>query len=61
MFYNKSTQLVENLGGNRLGANRSVQLIKVGERLFVVGVGENIQLLKKLKKDKNMSKLFHEL
>ena len=31
-----------------VGANRSVQLIKVGDRLLVVGVGENIQLLKEI-------------
>src|SRR5690606_15758640 len=33
----KSTQLVENLGGTTLGTNRSVQLIKVGEHILVVG------------------------
>ncbi|MBN6887176.1 flagellar protein FliO/FliZ [Cytobacillus horneckiae] len=44
----KSSQLVENLGGASLGQNRSVQMVKVGERLFVVGVGENIQLLKEI-------------
>ena len=44
----KSTQLIENLGGTALGANRSVQLIKVGNRLLIVGVGENIQLLKEI-------------
>lgn len=39
---------VENLGGTSLGANRSVQLVKVGGRILVVGVGENIQLLKEI-------------
>ncbi|MED3688846.1 flagellar biosynthetic protein FliO [Peribacillus butanolivorans] len=39
---------VENLGGTSLGANRSVQLVKVGSRILVVGVGENIQLLKEI-------------
>jgi flagellar protein FliO/FliZ len=42
----KSTQLVENLGGTSLGGNRSIQMVKVGNRILVVGVGENIQLLK---------------
>lgn len=41
----KSSQIVENLGGATLGSNRSVQVIKVGNRLLVLGVGENIQLL----------------
>lgn len=44
----KSSQLIENLGGTSLGANRSVQMIKVGDRLLVVGVGESIQLLKEI-------------
>ncbi|MCT4476878.1 flagellar biosynthetic protein FliO [Peribacillus frigoritolerans] len=39
---------VENLGGMGLGANRSVQLVKVGGRILVIGVGENIQLLKEI-------------
>lgn len=41
----KSSQLIENLGGTNLGANRSAQIVKVGNRILVVGVGENIQLL----------------
>ncbi|EIJ81488.1 flagellar protein [Bacillus methanolicus PB1] len=44
----KSTQLVENIGGANLGGNRSIQMVKVGNRLLVVGVGENIQLLKEI-------------
>lgn len=44
----KSTQLVENLGGTTLGANRSVQIVKIGNQLFIVGVGENVQLLKEI-------------
>ncbi len=44
----KSTQLVENLGGTALGTNRSIQIIKVGNQILVVGVGENIQLLKEI-------------
>lgn len=44
----KSTQLVENLGGAALGANRSVQIVKIGGQLFIVGVGENVQLLKQI-------------
>ncbi|MGE7760651.1 flagellar biosynthetic protein FliO [Peribacillus sp. NPDC097895] len=39
---------VENLGGTSLGANRSVQLVKIGGRILVIGVGENIQLLKEI-------------
>lgn len=44
----KSTQLVENLGGTPLGGNRSVQIVKISSRVFIVGVGENVQLLKEI-------------
>ncbi|OIK15293.1 flagellar biosynthetic protein FliO [Bacillus sp. MUM 13] len=53
-FMNKKSKayqkanFIENLGGASLGSNRSVQLIKVGGRMLVVGVGENIQLLKEI-------------
>ncbi|MCM3089606.1 MULTISPECIES: flagellar biosynthetic protein FliO [unclassified Cytobacillus] len=57
--YNRS-QLVENLGGTALGANRSVQLIKVGKRIFVVGVGENIQLLKEIDNSEECSQIIKE-
>jgi flagellar protein FliO/FliZ len=57
--YNRS-QLVENLGGAALGANRSVQLIKVGKRILVVGVGENIQLLKEIDNSEEYSQIIKE-
>ncbi|WP_235816497.1 flagellar biosynthetic protein FliO [Bacillus massilinigeriensis] len=44
----KSSQIIENIGGASLGSNRSVQIIKVGNQLLVVGVGESIQLLKEI-------------
>ncbi|WP_409294366.1 flagellar biosynthetic protein FliO [Peribacillus sp. SCS-26] len=40
--------VLENLGGTSLGGSRSIQLIKVGERILVVGVGETIQLLREI-------------
>ncbi|WP_264987115.1 flagellar biosynthetic protein FliO [Lysinibacillus piscis] len=38
-------QLIQNLGGLSLGAQKSVQLLQVGDTLYLVGVGENVQLL----------------
>lgn len=57
--YNRS-QIVENLGGTALGSNRSIQLIKVGNRILVVGVGENIQLLKEIDDSKEYSQIITE-
>ncbi|CAM3419146.1 flagella biosynthesis regulatory protein FliZ [Aeromicrobium ponti] len=57
--YNRS-QIVENLGGTALGSNRSIQLIKVGNRILVVGVGENIQLLKEIDDSEEYSQIITE-
>ncbi|BBP89365.1 hypothetical protein BsIDN1_29830 [Bacillus safensis] len=43
----KPFRYVENIGGTTVGQNRSVQLIKVGKRVLVVGVADSIQLLKR--------------
>ncbi|MED3909372.1 flagellar biosynthetic protein FliO [Peribacillus simplex] len=51
---------VENLGGTSLGANRSVQLVKVGGRILVIGVGENIQLLKEIDDPKEYEQLLKD-
>ncbi|MET1247882.1 flagellar biosynthetic protein FliO [Sporolactobacillus sp. STCC-11] len=47
----KFTQVnsLKNMGGVSLGANRSLQLIRVGDEVLVVGVGETVQLLKEIK------------
>ncbi|RRN70296.1 flagellar biosynthesis protein FliZ [Peribacillus simplex] len=51
---------VENLGGTSLGANRSVQLVKVGGRILVIGVGENIQLLKEIDNPEEYEQLLRD-
>lgn len=39
---------LRHLGGIAVGQNKSVQLIKIGSHVYVVGVGENVQLLEKI-------------
>ncbi|WP_102346934.1 flagellar biosynthetic protein FliO [Bacillus sp. Marseille-P3661] len=62
-FINKKNQLfgqmraMENLGGLSLGTNRSIQLVRIGERIFVVGVGESIQLLKEITSPEEIEQL----
>lgn len=41
-------QMVQNLGGISLGAQKSVQLLQVGKSLYLVGVGEDVQLLREI-------------
>ncbi|WP_160157604.1 flagella biosynthesis regulatory protein FliZ [Geobacillus sp. TFV-3] len=49
--------VIEHLGGTSVGANRSVQLIKVGRRLLVIGVGDSIQLLREIEDEKEINEL----
>ncbi|MEI5906185.1 flagellar biosynthetic protein FliO [Bacillus spongiae] len=44
----QQTKLLHNLGGTSLGGNRSVQVVKVGNRILVLGVGEDIHLIKEI-------------
>jgi len=56
----KSSQLIENLGGTSLGANRSIQIVKLGKRLLVVGVGENIQLIKEIEEEAEYKEIIED-
>jgi flagellar protein FliO/FliZ len=47
--FHKNSQMLVNLGGVTVGNNRSVQMIKVGNRLLVIGVGEDIRVLTEIK------------
>lgn len=51
---------LENLGGISLGTNRSVQLVKVGNRILVLGVGESIQLLKEIEDESEVVSLIEK-
>lgn len=44
----QQTQLMQNLGGLSLGQQKSVQLVKVGESLYLVGVGDDVHILKEV-------------
>lgn len=41
----RNSGAMKNLGGIPLGTNKSVQILQIADRLFIVGVGENIELL----------------
>jgi len=42
---NRHGDALVNLGGISLGANKSIQTIKIGKKVFLVGVGDDISLL----------------
>ncbi len=44
----QQTRALENLGGISLGANKSVQIVRVGDEFYLIGVGDDVQLLAKI-------------
>ncbi|MCR6107058.1 flagellar biosynthetic protein FliO [Salipaludibacillus agaradhaerens] len=45
--YNNHATL-QTIGGTGVGSNKSVQLVKAGDRLLIVGVGDTVTLLKEI-------------
>lgn len=44
----QQNSIVKNLGGTSLGAQKSVQLIRIGDKIYVIGVGDDVQLIKEI-------------
>lgn len=45
------------LGGVPLGTNKSVQIVQLGNALYVIGVGENVQLLEKIDRPEDVESI----
>lgn len=46
--YSPFGRSIRSIGGIPLGQNKSIQIVEIGHSLYVVGVGENIQMLDKI-------------
>jgi len=46
-MYNQIKHL-ENLGGISVGQNKSIQIIRIGTRFYLVGVGDNVEMLQEI-------------
>lgn len=46
--FNQQTNILRNVGGISVGANKSVQIIRVGSKYYLVGVGDNVELLQEV-------------
>ncbi|WP_054751486.1 flagellar biosynthetic protein FliO [Piscibacillus salipiscarius] len=57
-IYQQSRSL-ENLGGLSLGANKSVQIVRVGNKYFLIGVGEDVQLLNEIDDEETIQGLLN--
>ncbi|RUL55794.1 flagellar biosynthetic protein FliO [Lysinibacillus antri] len=45
----QQNSVVRNIGGISVGPQKSVQLLHIGDTLYIVGVGEDVQLIKEIK------------
>ncbi len=56
----QSGYVIQNLGGNNLGSNKSIQIVKIGSSVYVVGVGEDVHLLKEITNQEEIEQLLKE-
>ncbi|WP_167360098.1 flagellar biosynthetic protein FliO [Halobacillus dabanensis] len=53
-FFNQKNKLfsqnktMENLGGMNLGPNRSIQAVRIGRQVFILGVGESVEMISEI-------------
>lgn len=48
---------LENMGGISLGAQKSMQIIRIGQQFYVIGVGDNIEMLTEITDKKTIEDL----
>lgn len=46
--FNQQPGFLRNVGGVSVGANKSVQIIRVGNKYYLIGVGDNVELLEEI-------------
>ena len=59
----QTNQLINNLGGVGVGQGKSLQLMQVGNSIFLLGIGEDITLLKEITDPieiENLTKIYEE-
>lgn len=65
-FLNKRQKLfqkasvLENLGGISVGPNKSVQLIRIGSKIYLIGVGDNVEMLKEIEDETVIDELLQQ-
>ncbi|QHS22259.1 flagellar protein [Virgibacillus sp. MSP4-1] len=56
----QQVQALENLGGISLGSNKSVQMVRIADRIYVIGVGEDISMLTEIEDEETKEELLKE-
>lgn len=60
-FNYQQNAVIKNIGGLSVGQQKSVQLLLIGKRVYVVGVGDNIQLLKEIDSEEEIDHLLNQI
>ncbi len=53
-FLNKRNKLfsqvkaLENIGGISVGQNKSIQIVRIGTKVYIIGVGDNVEMLQEI-------------
>ncbi|MDQ0350633.1 flagellar protein FliO/FliZ [Alkalibacillus filiformis] len=53
----QQTQSLENVGGIALGNNKSAQVVRVGNEYYLLGVGDNVEMLTKVEDEATIEQL----
>ncbi|MDN4494255.1 flagellar biosynthetic protein FliO [Ureibacillus aquaedulcis] len=53
----QQNSMVRNIGGISVGAQKSVQLLHIGDKLYIVGVGDEVQLIKEINDPEEVEQL----
>src|SRR5699024_4190958 len=56
----QQTKTLENLGGIAVGPNKSIKMIRVGDKFYLIGVGENIELIDEITDESVKNELVHK-
>ncbi|MBX0356434.1 flagellar biosynthetic protein FliO [Halobacillus sp. Nhm2S1] len=65
-FFNQKNKVfnqnrtMENLGGMNLGPNRSIQAVRIGGQVFILGVGETVQIITEITEEETKQTLINQ-
>lgn len=56
----QQNSVVRNIGGISVGSQKSVQLLYIGDKLYIVGVGDDVQLIKEITDPEEVQQLMEQ-
>ncbi|MEI3604608.1 flagellar biosynthetic protein FliO [Pseudogracilibacillus sp. SE30717A] len=55
-----NNNVLDNLGGISVGQNKSIQLVRIGDKVYIIGVGDNVEMLQELTDEEIKDTLFQQ-